>query len=265
MLNVTIGQYYPASSILHRLDPRTKLFATLAVITLLFIVNNFIGYGFVILCLAIIIKLSKVPPKYMFKGLKGIIFLLMFTVILNIFFAPGETVIFSLGFIRVTLEGLILASQMALRLVILVVFSSILTLTTSPIQLTDAIEYSLKPYKKIGVPAHEIAMMMTIALRFIPTLMEELDKIIKAQMARGADFETGNIVKRAKSLVPVLVPLFISSFRRADDLAIAMESRCYRGDENRTRMKELKFKKRDYIAFVVLILFGIAVIFTRFL
>ena len=265
MINVTIGQYYPAPSIIHRLDPRTKLFATLMVITLLLLVNNFIGYGFVILCVAAIIKISQVPPKYMFKGLKGIIFLLMFTVILNIFFAPGQTVIFSFGFISITLEGLILASQLALRLIILVVFSSILTLTTSPIQLTGAIEYSLNPYKKIGVPAHEIAMMMTIALRFIPTLMEELDKIIKAQKARGADFETGNIVARAKSLVPVLVPLFISAFRRADDLAIAMESRCYRGDENRTRMKELKFMRRDYVAFVILFLFAIAVLSTRFL
>lgn len=265
MLNITIGQYYPTESVIHRLDPRLKLLATLVFITMLFFVTNFFGYAFVTLCTAALIKLSNVPPKFMFRGLRGVLFILMFTVVLNIFFVSGETVLFEFHFIRVTLEGVILAAMMALRLTLLIVGSSILTLTTSPIRLTDGIEFALKPLKRFGVPAHEIAMMMTIALRFIPTLLEEMDKILKAQTARGADFETGSLVKRARSLVPILVPLFISSFRRADELAMAMESRGYRGDIGRTRMKELIFKPRDYRSLIVLAVFILLVLLSRYL
>ena len=263
MVNITIGQYYPTKSIIHRLDPRVGLLAVAIWVTMLFFVTNFVGYAFAALCLTMVIKLSQVPPKFMFRGLKGIVFILMFTVVLNIFFVPGEIILFQYGILKVTYEGLIQAAQMGIRLILLLIGCSLLTLTTSPIQLTNAIENALKPLKKIGVPSHEIAMMMTIALRFIPTLLEELDKIMKAQTARGADFETGNIAQKAKSLIPILVPLFISSFRRADELAMAMEARCYRGDIDRTRMKALVFKKRDYIAVVILILFSAVILLTR--
>ena len=263
MINVTIGQYYPTQSVIHRLDPRIGLLAVLIWVTMLFFVTNFVGYIFAALCLVAVIKLSQVPPKFMFRGLKGIIFILMFTVVLNVFFAPGEIILLEFGIIKITYEGIILALKMGIRLILLLVGCSLLTLTTSPIQLTDAIENALKPLKKIGVPAHEIAMMMTIALRFIPTLLEEMDKIMKAQSARGADFDTGNLAQRAKSLIPILVPLFISSFRRADELAMAMEARCYQGDVGRTRMKQLIFKKRDYIAMLILVLFAVSILLTR--
>ncbi|MCL2854698.1 MAG: energy-coupling factor transporter transmembrane protein EcfT [Defluviitaleaceae bacterium] len=255
MLKVTIGQYYPADSSIHRLDARMKLLCTMIFIVVIFFIGNFLGYALAALYLAVVIKVSKVPPKFLLRGLRAILFIIVFTAILNVFFTPGETLVFELGFVRVTQEGLLAAGRMGLRLVMLIIGSSILTLTTTPIQLTDAIEFSLKPLKKIGVPAHEIAMMMTIALRFIPTLMEEMDKIMKAQMARGADFDTGGIVKKARSLVPLLVPLFISAFRRAEELALAMESRCYRGDIGRTRMKQMKMAMRDLGAFVSLAVF----------
>jgi len=252
MLKVTIGQYYPADSIIHRLDARMKLLCTMIFIVVIFFINNFLGYALAALYLATVIKVSKVPPRFLIRGLRAILFIIVFTAILNVFFTPGETLVFELGFVRVTQEGLLAAGRMGLRLIMLIIGSSILTLTTTPIQLTDAIEFGLKPLKKIGVPAHEIAMMMTIALRFIPTLIEEMDKIMKAQMARGADFDTGGIVKKARSLVPLLVPLFISAFRRAEELALAMESRCYRGDIGRTRMKQMKMAMRDFGAFVSL-------------
>ena len=255
MLKITIGQYYHANSFIHKLDARMKLLCTILFITVLFFVGNFLGYALAAVYLAVIIRVSKVPPKFLFRGLRAIMFIIIFTAFLNIFFTQGGEVVLEVGFVRVTELGLLNASRMAIRLVMLIVGSSLLTLTTTPIQLTDAIEYSLKPFKKIGVPAHEIAMMMTIALRFIPTLMEEMDKIMKAQMARGADFDTGGIIKKARSLVPLLVPLFISSFRRADDLALAMEARCYRGDVGRTRMKQMKMKWRDYKALAILGLF----------
>ncbi|MCL2376611.1 MAG: energy-coupling factor transporter transmembrane protein EcfT [Defluviitaleaceae bacterium] len=260
MLKITIGQYYHANSFIHRLDARMKLLCTIIFITVLFFVGNFLGYALAAVYLAIVIMASKVPPKYLFRGLRAILFIIVFTTFLNVFFTQGEDILFAIGPVQITLQGLLNAARMATRLVMLIVGSSILTLTTTPIQLTDAIEFSLKPFKKIGVPAHEIAMMMTIALRFIPTLIEEMDKIMKAQMARGADFDTGGLIKKAKSLVPLLVPLFISSFRRADDLALAMEARCYRGDVGRTRMKQMKLAMRDYKALAVMTIF-VALIF----
>ena len=255
MLKITIGQYYHADSFIHKLDARMKLLCTVIFITMLFIVGNFMGYALAALYLAIVIRISKVPPRFLFRGLRAILFIIIFTAFLNIFFTQGGTVVLEIGFVRITELGLLNASRIAVRLVMLIVGSSLLTLTTTPIQLTDAIEFSLKPFKKIGVPAHEIAMMMTIALRFIPTLIEEMDKIMKAQMARGADFDTGGIIKKARSLVPLLVPLFISAFRRAEDLALAMESRCYRGDVGRTRMKQMRYALRDLAAFVVMLSF----------
>lgn len=253
--DITIGQFYPVESYIHKLDARIKIISTLIYISALFLVDKYIGYILVTFFLGTIIYISKVPLKFILKGLKSIIIIVMFTVFINIFLSTGDTVLFQYGFIKITLEGLYLAGIMALRLIFLIVGSSMLTLTTSPIQLTDGIEVLMKPLKKIGVPAHEIAMMMTIALRFIPTLLEETDKIMNAQAARGADFETGNIIKRAKSMVPILIPLFISAFRRADDLAMAMEARCYHGDEGRTRMKKMIMLKNDYIALSIMILF----------
>lgn len=253
--DITIGQYYPANSYIHKLDPRMKLLGTLAFIISLFIANNVWGYIVAFVYLGAVIIISKVPLRFMLKGLKAIFIIIILTVVLNLFFTPGEEKLFNIGSVVVYKEGLYFAALMAIRLIFLIIGSSILTLTTSPIQLTDGIEYSLNPLKKIKVPAHEIAMMMTIALRFIPILLEETDKIMKAQMARGADFESGGIVKRAKSLIPLLVPLFISAFRRADDLALAMEARCYRGGEGRTRMKQLKYTKYDLVALIVLVVY----------
>lgn len=255
--DITIGQYYPVDSPIHQMDPRTKILITFAYIIALFFINQFIGYGFVVLCLYGAIYMSKVPLRYMLKGLKSIMFILLFTVALNIFFTQGGKVLWSWGILTISEQGLIIAGQMACRLILLIVGSSLLTLTTSPIQLTDGIESLLNPFRKIGVPAHEIAMMMSISLRFIPILLEETDKIMKAQMARGADFESGNVIKRAKAMVPIMVPLFISAFRRAEELAMAMEARCYRGGVGRTRLHSLKYEKLDYIAFVVAALFVI--------
>lgn len=264
-MNITIGQYYPVDSMIHRLDSRVKLATTIVYVTMLFIASNFLSYAFTILALGCVIKLSHVPPMYLLRGLRAIFFIIIFTVVLNMFFTPGETVLLRLGVVRVTLEGVLVAARMCIRLVLLIIGSSLLTLTTSPIQLTDAIEYLLKPFKRIGVPAHEIAMMMTIALRFIPTLFEEMNKIMKAQMARGADFDTGGLIKKAKSLIPLLVPLFVSSFRRADELAMAMEARCYRGDVGRTRMKVMRLERRDYWAIACVVGFCIVAILTAML
>ncbi|MDR1560364.1 MAG: energy-coupling factor transporter transmembrane protein EcfT [Clostridiales bacterium] len=265
LTNITIGQYYPADSPVHRLDPRFKLVSALAFIILLFFVGNIWGFIFTAVCVFAVIKISRVPPLFLLRGLRGIIFILLFTAVLNVFFTPGDTVLLQFYFLRVTLEGLALAGKMAARLCLLIVGSSLLTLTTSPIELTDAIEYLMKPLKRVGVPAHEIAMMMTIALRFIPTLMEEMDKIMKAQSARGADFDTGGVVKRARALIPLLVPLFISSFRRADELATAMEARCYRGDVNRTRMKELKLSRMDLRAIPFMVLYAAGIFALNFI
>lgn len=261
--DITIGQYYPAASCIHKLDARFKLCATFFFIISLFVVNTFTGYAFVIACLAVVIRLSKVPLQFMLKGLKSILFIILFTVLINIFATNGSHVLWQFGFLTVTMEGLLLAAKMCLRLVLLIIGSSILTLTTTPIVLTDGIEYLLKPLKKIGVPSHEIAMMMTIALRFIPTLLDETDKIMKAQQARGADFESGGLMQKAKSLVPILVPLFISAFRRAEELAMAMEARCYRGGDDRTRLNEMIFRRGDYRAFGVLAVYCISVFLLR--
>ncbi|NLJ41790.1 MAG: energy-coupling factor transporter transmembrane protein EcfT [Clostridiales bacterium] len=246
--DITIGQYFPGRSVIHRLDARIKILISFIFIITIFFVKSFWGYGFVFFFLAVIVGLSAIPVKYVVKGLRPLIFIILLTFSLNTFFTSGGTVLWSVGFLVLTKEGLLQGVFMALRLIFLVSGTSLLTLTTSPIALTDGIENLLKPLRVIKFPAHELAMMMTIALRFIPTLLEETDKIMKAQTARGADFESGNILQRAKALVPLLVPLFISAFRRADELALAMESRCYRGGDNRTRMKILKLDKSDYFA-----------------
>ena len=248
--DITIGQYYPTSSIIHKLDARVKLVATFIFMVSLFIINKFWPYLIVVGCLLSVIKLSKIPGKFIVKGLKPLKWIIIFTFIINIFFIPGDP-IWSFGFIKITEQGIRQAIFMGLRLIFLVVGTSLLTLTTSPIELTDGIERLLKPLRKIGFPVHELAMMMTIALRFIPTLLDETDKIMKAQMSRGADFESKNIISRAKNLVPLLIPLFISAFRRADELAMAMEARCYRGGYNRTKMKEVIMTKADYIAYAI--------------
>lgn len=234
------------------MDPRVKIIGTFIYIVSLFIVNNLIGYLLAALFLVFAISLSKVPVKFMLKGMKSIAVLLLFATVFNIFLTPGE-IIWSWWKLSISKEGLLTASQMAVRLAFLVIGSSIMTLTTTPNNLTDAIESVLKPLKVIKVPVHEIAMMMSIALRFIPILLEETDKIMKAQLARGADFESGNIFKRAKNMVPILVPLFISAFRRANDLSMAMEARCYRGGDGRTKMKPLKYQKADALAYLVLV------------
>lgn len=247
--DITIGQYYPSGSILHELDPRVKLISTFFYIISLFVFNTFLGYVVVTLFLFTVIKLSKVPIKFILKGLKSIFILLSFTVIFNMFLTQGETLI-KIWFLTITKEGLYTATFMAIRLMYLVLGSSIMTFVTTPNELTDGLEKVMGPLNKIKVPVHEIAIMMSIALRFIPILLEETDKIMKAQMARGADFESGNIIKRAKSLVPILVPLFISAFRRANDLAMAMEARCYHGGDGRTKMKPLIYKKNDYKAYL---------------
>ena len=257
--DITLGQYYPGESVIHKLDARVKIIATLLFIVELFIVDNFIGFLLAGGALAAVILLSKVPFSYIVRGLKPIILILCFTFALNMFMIDG-TVLVKLGFLKITREGLETAVFMAVRLILLLLGSSMLTLCTRPLSLTDGIERLLSPLKKIGVPAHEIAMMMTIALRFIPTLLEETDKIMKAQQARGADFETGNLIQRAKSLVPILVPLFVSAFRIAQDLAMAMEARCYRGGDQRTRLHEMKLKKKDYVAILLLAVFLAAII-----
>ena len=249
--DITLGQYYRTDSLIHRLDPRVKLVGTLVFIISLFVVDNFIGYIIAALLLVWVIKLSKVPFRFMVRGMKAIVFLLLIAVVFNLFLTPGEAV-FTVWKIQITREGIYLAAFMAIRLVFLLMGSSVMTLTTTPNQLTDGLEKLLNPLKKLKVPVHEISMMMSIALRFIPILLEETDKIMKAQIARGADFESGNLIKKAKSLVPLLVPLFISAFRRANDLATAMEARCYRGGEHRTKMKPLIYQKNDRLAYVVL-------------
>ena len=262
--DITIGQYYPAESAIHKMDARLKLMITFVFIVTLFLVNTFVGYVFVIACMGLTIRASKVPFKFMTRGLKSIIVIILFTVVINLFMTQGEHVLLRVGFLRVTMEGVLLAAKMCVRLVLLIIGSSVLTLTTTPIQLTDAIEYILKPFKRVGVPAHEIAMMMTIALRFIPTLIEETEKIMNAQKARGAMLDSGTFTQRIKALVPILIPLFISAFRRADELAMAMECRCYHGGEGRTRLKQLKFTGEDFKCLAVIAVALVAIACTRF-
>ncbi|MGN0754535.1 MAG: energy-coupling factor transporter transmembrane component T family protein [Aristaeellaceae bacterium] len=248
MKNITMGQYYPVDSWVHRLDPRTKILLTIAMIVAVFLVKTMVGYGLILGFVYLVSRLSHIPFRMLLKGIKPLKFILILTFLLNLFFNSGETMLIEWGFLKISYEGLAQAIHYSLRLVFLVLGTSLMTLTTSPIALSDGIEMLLSPLKRIRFPAHELAMMMSIALRFIPTLMEEADKIMKAQMARGADFESGNLLARAKAMVPLLVPLFVSAFRRAGDLAMAMESRCYHGGENRTRLRVLKITKNDWLA-----------------
>ncbi len=261
---ITLGQYYPIDSPLHRLDPRVKLSGTLLFLISLFLVNRWSGYLVGILFLAMNIRLSRVPFRYMTKGLKAIVSLLLLSVSFNLFLTPGR-ILWKFGILKLTMEGVHIASMMGVRLILLVLGSSLMTLTTTPNQLTDGMEKGLWFLTKLHVPVHEISMMMSIALRFIPILMEETDKIIKAQKARGADFETGSIFDRVRALIPILVPLFISSFRRAYDLGMAMEARCYHGGEGRTKMKPLRYGKKDGLAYLILLLYLLLTIGTRFL
>ena len=260
--DITLGQYYQTDSVLHRLDCRVKLVGTLAFIISLFVVNNVWGYLLAALFLALCIRLSNVPFKFMVKGMKSIVFLMLFAVVFNLFLTPGTPAV-TIWKLKITWEGIEMASKMAVRLVMLIIGSSLMTLTTTPNHLTDGLESLLNPLKKLKVPVHEVSMMMSIALRFIPILLEETDKIMKAQMARGADFESGNMIQKVKSLVPILVPLFVSAFRRANDLALAMEARCYHGGEGRTKMKPLHHEKRDYIAYVLMFAYLGAMIVIR--
>lgn len=259
MKDITLGQYFPGNTVIHRMDPRTKILLVFVYIILTFSINSFIGYALLAAFVFFCIMVSKIPPGFVIKGLKPIMVFIVITAIFNLLLTGGEP-IFKWWIITVTKEGLYFASFMVLRLVFLILGTSLLTLTTSPIALTDGLEQLLNPFKRIGLPAHELAMMMTIALRFIPTLMEETDKIIKAQSARGADFESGNIIRRAKAMIPILIPLFISAFRRADELATAMECRCYRGGENRTRLHILKYGREDAQGWIAFFLLTAAVI-----
>ena len=252
--NITMGQYYPVDSKVHRLDPRIKLILTIVFIVVVFIAKTFIGYAVILAFVYLTSRLANVPFRMLLRGLKPLRLIIILTFLLNLLFTTGETLWVEFWIIRITKEGFMQAAFYSLRLVFLVIGTSLLTLTTSPVSLADAIEILLTPLKKIHFPAHELAMMMTIALRFIPTLLDETDKIMKAQMARGADFESGNLISRAKAMVPLLVPLFVSAFRRAGDLAMAMESRCYHGGEGRTRFRVLKFSKDDVIASLVMAL-----------
>ena len=261
---ITIGQYYPVESVVHRLDPRTKLFGTLIYIISLFFADNLLCYAVATVFLAMAVRASRVPFKFIVRGLKAIVFLLLISISFNLFLTNGR-VIFQIGFLKVTHEGLRLAVFMGLRLMYLVIGSSVMTLTTTPNQLTDGLERSLGCLNRLHVPVHEISMMMSIALRFIPILIEETDKIMKAQMARGADFESGNLVQRAKSMIPILVPLFVSAFRRATDLAMAMEARCYRGGSGRTKMKPLHYEARDRVTYLILLVYLGIVIALRIL
>ena len=256
--DMTLGQYIPGESFVHRLDPRTKIIVTMLLIILLFLVETFQGYGLIALFIGGLILLARLSPRFVLRGIRPMLVIILFTLVLHVFLSEGE-IIGQLGPLKVTKEGLFKGGMMVTRLLLLIIGASLLTLTTSPIALTDGIEAILSPGKRFGLPAHELAMMMTIALRFIPTLLEEMDKITKAQMARGADFETGNIVQRAKSLLPLLVPLFVSAFRRADELAVAMEARCYRGGEGRTKMKQLFFTWGDYAVISLTLAFAVIV------
>ena len=266
MREIALGQYYPVDSVLHRLDPRTKIVLMIAYITMIFFIKTFIGFGIVFVFLAAAILLSRVPVGKVLKSLKTIMFLVLFTVIMSLLFYAGkeEDLIWRWGIIKVYRAGLINAGLMALRLMFLVVGPTLLTFTTTPVALTDGLESLLKPLTYIKFPVHELAMIMSIALRLIPTLVEETDKIQSAQKARCADFDSGNVFKRAKAMIPVLIPLFVSSFRRADELADAMDSRCYRGAKGRTRMKKLKFHIRDLIAVLFLAVFFFAVLWLRY-
>jgi len=261
--DITIGQYYPGYSVVHRLDTRLKLVLVLAFMVSVFLVSDFIGYAFVLIFLAVIISVSKVPLRFILRGLKPVFIIIALTFVLNLFITRGDVIV-DLGALTITRQGLYTACYMALRIILLILGASMLTFTTKPVKLTDGIESLLKPGARFGVPAHELAMMMTIALRFIPTLLEETDKIMKAQQARGADFETGSIFRRAKALIPIFIPLIVGAFRMAADLAMAMEARCYRGGEGRTKLHVFAWKKRDTLAIVIFCAFVALILFERF-
>ncbi|MCE5285033.1 MAG: energy-coupling factor transporter transmembrane protein EcfT [Pelosinus sp.] len=252
LTDITLGQYFPGKSPLHLLDSRTKIINTVLFITAVFFADNYLTYGIVTAFTLITVLMTAIPLRMILKSVRPLWVIILLTLLVHVFSTPGQ-IIFHAGPFAATAEGIRQGTFMTLRLVLLIIMSSLLTFTTSPIALTDGLERLLSPFKRVGLPAHELAMMMTIALRFIPTLLEETDRIMKAQIARGADFSSGNIIKRAKNMVPLLVPLFVSAFRRADDLATAMEARCYRGGENRTRMKELKMTGKDIVAFAIVI------------
>lgn len=251
--DITLGQYFPGESIIHRTDPRVKIVLTMVFMITILLIESYTAFLLFGLFSLYAVLVSKIPVKYTLKGLKPILFIIVFAAFMNIFFTPGPA-IFKFKFISISLEGLHLAAKMALRLSMLVISTSLLTLTTTPIALTDGIERLFEPLKHLKVPVHDFAMMMTIALRFIPTLLEETDKIMKAQASRGADFDSGNIIDRAKSFIPILIPLFVSAFRRADELADAMNARCYRGGIGRTRMNELRFSRVDLLVSLVVII-----------
>ncbi|KAF1681816.1 energy-coupling factor transporter transmembrane protein EcfT [Veillonella sp. R32] len=261
--NITIGQYFPGDSFLHRMDPRAKIIATMIFIVAIFLAETTLAYIVVGLFTIFTVALSRLPMRLVWNSIKPLWIIIVFTMVIHIFTTPG-TMVWEMGFLHISEEGLRMGSFMAARLVFLIIFSSLLTYTTSPIRLTDGIEHLLNPFRRFGVPAHELAMMMTIALRFIPTSLEETDRIMKAQASRGADFTTGSIIKRAKNMVPLLVPLFISAFRRADELAVAMEARCYRGGHNRTRMRELTVTSYDYIGITGVISITLVLLVLKF-
>lgn len=260
--DITLGQFFPGNTIAHRLDPRTKLLLLILYIIALFNANSWISYGLVMVVTAVCMIISRITPKNIFNGLKPMVVIIILTGLLNMFYTQGTTLC-KFWILTITYEGIERAIKMILRILLLITGTFLLTYTTSPIALTDGMEILLNPLKKIKMPVHEMTMMMSMALRFIPTLIEETDKIMSAQKARGADFETGGLIKRAKSLIPVLVPLFVSAFRRADDLAVAMECRCYHGGEGRTRMKQLKMNTVDYIALALGILFTVSIFFIK--
>jgi len=259
---VTVGQYFPGKSLLHRMDPRTKILAVLLLSVAIFLPRGWMGYVLTALFTLSAVALSQVPLRFILRGLRPILIFLGIAVVFNAFLTPGEA-LYHFGKFTITREGLILSLVASVRLVLLVITASLMTLTTSPIQLTDGLERLLRPLSPLGVPAHELALMMTIALRFIPTLAEEADRIMRAQMARGADFQSGNLVNRVKGLIPVMVPLFVAAFRRADELATAMESRGYRGGKGRTRMKELFFTGIDYVGWAALFLYAVVIGYLR--
>ena len=259
--DITLGQYFPGNSLLHRFDPRSKIIFTVLFIAAIFLCKGLVSYGITLLILLMMIGISKVQPRVFLKGMKPVVFIVVCTAILNLFYTSG-TVLWSWGILKITEEGIWKAGFMVLRILMLIACTLLLTYTTSPILLTDGLEKLLRPLKKLNFPVHELSMMMSIALRFIPTLIQETDKIISAQKARGADFDSGNLIQKAKALIPILIPLFISSFRRAEELAIAMECRCYPGDEGRTSLRQLRYAGRDYglIVFSIALCAGIVVL-----
>jgi energy-coupling factor transport system permease protein len=259
--DITLGQFFPGNSLIHRLDPRSKIIFTVLFIVIIFLCKDLVSYGLVLASLLVLVAISKVEPKVFIKGMKPVVFIVVCTAILNLFYTDGN-ILWSLGFLKITEEGLWKAFFMVLRILMLICSTLLLTYTTSPILLTDGLERLLRPLKKVGFPVHELSMMMSIALRFIPTLIQETDKIINAQKARGADFDSGNLMQKAKALIPILIPLFISSFRRAEELAIAMECRCYHGDEGRTSLRQLSLHGRDwaFMFFTVLLLAAVCVL-----